>query len=299
MFEKKITVFTPTYNRAYIIKNLYESLKRQTFRDFEWLVIDDGSVDDTETLIQRFISEEEIEIVYIKKSNGGQHTALNLAIEHAKGRLLMIVDSDDYLTDNALERILYWEDTIEKKGEYAGVSGLKAFPCGDAIGGIWKHNKNYVDATNLERKKYGLCGDKAEAYYVDVLKNFYPIPVFTGENDVEKGVLWNRIANAGYKLRWFNEKIYICEYLDDGMSKNIVANHLKNFQGYTCWRRELIDMQKSYLGVVRELSEFTYKACLKGYDSRRIGELMDRNLLTVWLAKIYYKLHQLKAIVKR
>ena len=297
--KKMITVFTPTYNRAYIIGKLYESLKRQTFKDFEWLVIDDGSVDNTENLIQGFILENEIEIRYIKKDNGGQHTALNKAIECAKGHLLMIVDSDDYLTDTALERILYWENTIAEKEGYAGISGLRAFPWGDTIGGKWKQKENYVDATNLERKKYRLRGDKAEAYYTNVLRQYYPIPVFAGENDVEKGVLWNRIANGGYKLRWFNERIYICEYLDDGMSKNIVANHLKNFQGYTCWRRELIDMQKSYWGVIRELSEFTYKARLKGYNTCQVGELVDRKLLTVCFAKIYYKLHQLKIRVKR
>ena len=299
MYSKKITVFTPTYNRAYIIRNVYDSLCRQTYKDFEWLVIDDGSEDDTEALIDSFIVENKISITYVKKNNGGQHTALNMAIECAKGRLLMIVDSDDYLTDNALERILYWENTIAEKNGYAGVSGLKSFPCGDVIGDVWKHKEDFVDATNLERTKYRLWGDKAEAYYTDVLRKYYPIPVFAGENDVEKGVLWNRIANAGYKLRWFNEKIYICEYLDDGMSKNIIANHLKNFQGYTCWRRELIDMQKSYFGVVRVLSEFTYKARLKGYNSRRIGELVDRNTFTVWLAKIYYKLHQLKILIQK
>ena len=216
--KKMITVFTPTYNRAYIIGKLYESLKRQTFKDFEWLVIDDGSVDNTENLIQGFILENEIEIRYIKKDNGGQHTALNKAIECAKGHLLMIVDSDDYLTDTALERILYWENTIAEKEGYAGISGLRAFPWGDTIGGKWKQKENYVDATNLERKKYRLRGDKAEAYYTNVLRQYYPIPVFAGENDVEKGVLWNRIANGGYKLRWFNKVIYIGEYRTDGLS---------------------------------------------------------------------------------
>lgn len=297
--KKMITVFTPTYNRAYIIGNLYESLKRQTFRDFEWLVIDDGSADDTETLIQEFILENEIDIVYIKKSNGGKHIAWNMAIDCAEGLLLMSVDSDDYLASDALERVIYWEKTIAGMEGYAGVSGHRVFPSGDVIGDMWRHKSDYVDATNLERKKYKLRGDKAEAYYTDILRMFYPFPVYENENFVPEGVLWNRIANAGYKLRWFNEKIYICEYLNDGISKNILANNLKNFQGYTCWRRELIDMQKSYLGVIRELSEFTYKAHLKGYNSNRIGKLVDRNIFTVWLAEIYYKLHQVKAIMKK
>lgn len=108
-----------------------------------------------------------------------------------------------------------------------------------------------------------MLGDKAEAYYTSVLKKYYPLPVFEGENDVEKGVLWNRIAGAGLKIRWFNEKIYFCEYLDDGMSKNIRANYIKNFNGYSLWVREILSYKEIpfldrlkhavvYFGIFRE-----------------------------------------------
>lgn len=125
MYDYPLTVFTPTYNRAYIIKNVYDSLVLQTEKNFEWLVIDDGSSDNTEELIKSLIEEKKIHIRYEKKENGGQHTALNRAIEEARGKMLMIVDSDDYLKPNAVERVLYWENTINDKGKYAGVSGLK------------------------------------------------------------------------------------------------------------------------------------------------------------------------------
>ena len=298
MYTKKITVFTPTYNRAYIIKNVYDSLIKQKFNNYEWLVIDDGSTDNTSDLIDDFISENKIDIKYVKKENGGQHTALNMAIKEASGELLMIVDSDDYLTDRALSRVVYWESKIANKQGYAGVSGLKIYPSGQVIGDRWKHNDNYVDATNSERKKLSLLGDKAEVYYTDVLKKFYPIPVFSGENDVEKAVLWNRISYAGYKLRWFNEGIYVCQYLDDGMSSNIQSNHLKNFKGYTCWKKELIDMQKSYLGVIRETAAFTDMARRKGYKIGQMGKILNKSKATIELAVLYYKLHKLKMHIK-
>lgn len=294
MYDYPLTVFTPTYNRAYIIKNVYDSLVLQTEKNFEWLVIDDGSSDNTEELIKSLIEEKKIHIRYEKKENGGQHTALNRAIEEARGKMLMIVDSDDYLKPNAVERVLYWENTINDKGKYAGVSGLRIHQDGTVIGQKWNSPNPYIDATNFEREKYGLLGDKSEAYYTDILKKYYPIPVFKGENDVEKAVMWNRIAHGGYKVRWFNEGIYVCEYLDDGMSHNIVDVHLKNFKGFTCWKKELIDMQSNYINVVRETSSFVGMAAKKGLSTKEMANAIGRKPVTIHLAKFHQLLYKVK-----
>lgn len=294
MYSKEITVFTPTYNRAYIIKNLYDSLIRQTFTDFEWLVVDDGSTDHTEKLIKEFILEKRVEIRYFKKENGGKHTATNKGIEEAHGRIFFIVDSDDHLKVNALERIIYWEKTLEGQEKFAGVSGLRCYPDETVIGEKWMYLSSYIDATILKKKKYHLTGDKAEAYYTDILKKFYPIPVYEGENDVEIGVLWNRIGAGGYMIRWFDESLYVCEYLDDGLSKNSTSNHFNNFKGYTCWKKELADLQKSYYGVIRELSSFTEVAHRKGLTVKEMCKEMQRWRVTVYLAQIHFKLHLLK-----
>ena len=298
MYSKEITVFTPAYNRGYIIGNVYKSLLCQTYKNFEWLVIDDGSSDNTEDIVNTFILENKIDITYIKKENGGKHTAWNMTIEKAKGRIMMSVDSDDYLTDQALERIMYWEGTLTEKKVFAGVSGLKIFPSGNIIGGKGKYKNGYVDATNLERKKFKLNGDKAEAYYTDVLKKFYPIPVFAGENFVSEGVLWNRVAYGGYKIRWFNEGIYVAEYLEDGLTRNARAKMLENFKGYICWRKELIDMQSTYFGKVKEASEFTKMASLKGYSTCQMSKVIEMSFFTIWLAKSYYKLHEMKSFFR-
>lgn len=252
-YKVKITVFTPVYNRGYCIKNVYDSLVKQSFRDFEWLVINDGSTDNTDEVIKECIDENKINIRYFIKNNGGQHRALNDAIQTALGELLMIVDSDDDLTEDALEWIVFYEKNISIKKGFAGVSGLRCHRDGRIIGLQWPDkSKKYIDLTNIERyKKKMLLGDKAEAYYTEVLKLFYPIPEFENENDVEKGVLWNRIAKAGFKIRWFNRAIYNCEYLNDGMSKNIYSHYFRNFNGYSFYIMEFLQCDIGFLRKIK------------------------------------------------
>ena len=120
----RITVFTPTYNRAYIIENLYRSLQRQTFRDFEWLIVDDGSSDNTEEVIASWQNEgNDFPIRYFKKENGGKCRAINYGVDRAEGELFFNVDSDDYLLDDALEKIDRWERELPKDGKFCGVVG--------------------------------------------------------------------------------------------------------------------------------------------------------------------------------
>ena len=120
----EITVFTPTYNRAYIINRLYESLQRQEIHNFEWLVVDDGSVDETEELFRTWMNNEsKFPIRYYKKKNGGKCRAINFALDLAKGKLFFVVDSDDYLTDDALKKIIAWEKSLPKDEKYCGVAG--------------------------------------------------------------------------------------------------------------------------------------------------------------------------------
>ena len=226
-----ITVFTPTYNRAHTILRLYNSLLRQTYKDFEWLVIDDGSTDDTGNLFRELIFEHKLNIRYYKVENGGKHRAINKALNLADGDIFFIVDSDDYLVDNALERIVYWFDTIESENEkrnFAGVSGLKGKPTGQLVGTTFQGD--YKDARYAERIKYKIFGDKAEAYYTDIIRK-YRFPEFEGENHVAMSVVWAAIGGDGYKLRYFNEVIYICEYLQDGITKSSLSRRRKNIKG--------------------------------------------------------------------
>ncbi len=225
-----ITVFTPTYNRAYVLTNLYESLCCQTYLDFEWLIVDDGSSDETEFLVERFLKESVIHIRYFKVPNGGKHRAINFGVKKACGELFFIVDSDDYLTANALERIAFYYEPVRDIDEFAGVSGLRIFPNGEIIS-KGKNSSTVLDCSRLDLTfKYKFVGDIAEAYKTKVLKQ-YPFPDYIGEKFCSEGVVWTRIA-LKYKLRFFAEGIYVCEYLSDGLTHSKVKLY-RNSPQYT------------------------------------------------------------------
>lgn len=209
-----ITVFTPTYNRANLLPRLYESLKKQTFKNFEWLIVDDGSTDDTRDLVDGWIKEKLIDIRYYYQENGGKHRAINRGAQLANGEWFFIVDSDDYLPDNSLEIADKWINTIKDNDSFAGVCGVKKditekIKCG--------FNIKYLDISPLYGAEISRT-DKAEIFRTSILKD-YPFPDFPGERFCAESLVWNRIG-LHYKLRYFNELIYSFEYLGDGLSRN-------------------------------------------------------------------------------
>lgn len=234
-FDCKITVFTPTYNRAYILENLYRSLQRQTCRDFEWLVADDGSTDGTEALVEQWRREDNpFPIRYFKLENGGKCRAINRGLERARGELFFTVDSDDYLTDDALEKVVRWEAELPKDGSYCGLAGnLGTAP--DAT-----PNRplpgDYFDGTAFDR--YGTVeGERASVFYTEIHRR-YLYPEFSGEKFMTEAVTWNRMANDGYKMRFYNDIIWIYEYKDDGLTRSGYDLFLDNPQGTGLFFRE-------------------------------------------------------------
>lgn len=217
----RFTVFTPTLNRGYIIDKLYKSLCDQTYKDFEWLVIDQGD-DDTGEKILKYIEDKKIDIVYCKTpERKGINRAYNDALKKACGELFFKVDSDDVLSRDALEELDFYEKSIGNKREkYAGVSGLRGYKDGTIIGDKWIGNEKIKDVSNLNRIKTGLDGDKAEAYYTSILREYGGIREFVGETFTSETVLYDKIAADGYVIRWFNKVIYITEYLNDGETVN-------------------------------------------------------------------------------
>ena len=147
-----ITICTPTYNRGNLLGKLYESLKKQNYKSFQWLIIDDGSIDNTEEIVAQFIKEKVINIRYIKKENGGKHTALNLAIDEAEGELFWIVDSDDYIADDSLNYMWDQWNNIKDKSEFAGISGLRGYENGKVIGNTYEGEMIDTDALNYRYK---------------------------------------------------------------------------------------------------------------------------------------------------
>lgn len=234
-FDYKITVFTPTYNRAYIIENLYRSLQKQTFHDFEWVVVDDGSSDNTKELFAGWMAENNpFPIRYHAQPNGGKCRAINQGLKLAKGELFFTVDSDDYLTEDALEKIAKWEEELPKEENYCGFAGnLGTAP--DVTPNTPFPN-GYFDGTAFDR--YGIVdGERASVFYTEIHRK-YLYPEFEGEKFMTEAVTWNRMANDGYKMRFYNDIIWIYEYKEDGLTKSGYDLFLRNPQGTGLFFRE-------------------------------------------------------------
>lgn len=236
--EKMVSVFTATYNRAYVLNNLYQSLLEQTDHDFEWIIVDDGSQDGTQKLVSSWKRRTEaFPIIYQKVPNGGKHRAINQGVALARYEAFFIVDSDDFLTKDAIAFINKEFPPIADKAEYAGISGMKMQENGKMIGGFPAFC-GFVDATNFERDKYFLLGDKAEVYKRSVLRR-YPFPEFANETFLTEAVVWDAIAADGLKLRWFDKPIYYAEYMPDGLSRNSYRKKKESPLGWAEWiRRE-------------------------------------------------------------
>lgn len=240
----RITVFTPTYNRAYCLTRLFQSLKSQTFQDFEWVIVDDGSQDNTQAIIHEFIEEKPFfAIKYRKTENGGKHRAMNRGMDMAEGELLLIMDSDDWLREDALE----WIDKIEKsipereKKFFAGVHGLKVHTDQSEIGHSFQGD--ICDCTYFERSARGISGDKAEVYYTYLMRK-YPFPEYKGEKFCTECLVWDRFAADGLKIRHFNEGIYFCEYLEDGLTKSGNMLYARNPRQYGDYVHNIVVYRK-------------------------------------------------------
>lgn len=216
---KKITVFTPTYNRAHLLPRLYASLCIQICKDFEWLVVDDGSNDNTRELLAGYVSENRIEINYIKQPNGGKHRAINRGVANAKGYLFMIVDSDDYFASNlVIEKVIRHIPFLEQNDDFCAVVGNKIFENGKTIGTQCSYDVLDSDFI-FYREVHQITGDKAEVIKTVVMREF-PFPTFNDEKFMVEGVVWNRMAQK-YKAKYLNTPYVICEYQVDGLSASI------------------------------------------------------------------------------
>ena len=235
-----ITIFTPTYNRAYILPRLYNSLKNQTCKDFEWIIVDDGSTDNTQEIIKEYQKEQkQFPIYYIKQNNNGKHAAINRGVKEAKGEMFFIVDSDDALPVNAIKEIEQVSLSVKEKPIFAGVGGLKADIKNNKVLANGGKLQN-IDCSMIDiRQKYGIKGDMAEVFKTEILKQ-YPFPVFEGEKFVNEAVIWNKIAEK-HILRYVPEVLYLCEYLSDGLTKNIRKKCRNNPKGTICWLKGILN----------------------------------------------------------
>ncbi|MCQ2267586.1 MAG: glycosyltransferase family 2 protein [Bacteroidaceae bacterium] len=239
---KTLTVFTPAYNRAHTIGRTYESLCRQTSQDFEWLVVDDGSQDNTKELVEEWIKENKISIRYIYQQNQGMHGAHNTAYANIQTELNTCIDSDDYMPDNAVEKIVtFWKEHGSDK--YAGILALdQEENTGKIIG--TKFPEDMKESTLQGFYAAGGKGDKKLVYRTDVINKYPPYPLFEGERYVGLAYKY-MLIDQDYKLLTLNEPLVIVEYQADGSSYNMFKQYWRNPKGFAFFRKTEMVTTKS------------------------------------------------------
>lgn len=237
-----LSIVTPAFNRAGLLKRCYESLKRQTDKDFEWIIVDDGSSDNTGEVCEAFVNAgNDFPVTYVWKENGGKHTALNASHSHLCSRFTLILDSDDYLTDDAVEQVrLGWE-----KYENDIKVGTLIFLRGDSKGNprAYGEKENTPDDYRSLKRVNVTSSDCCEVFRTYLFKQ-YPYSEFVGERFLSESELWNNLAEAGYLCVYINNVIYMCEYLEGGLTDSGRRMRIKNPLGGMC-TSELI-MHKPY-----------------------------------------------------
>lgn len=226
-----LTVFTPVYNRADLIRRAYHSLLRQTDKDFEWLVVNDGSTDGgaTDAALDDIVANHDgsFPIVVVRQENGGKHRAVNRGLKMARAPWFMILDSDDLLADDAVATIRRRTDEIKDRKDFMGFVGMRVNFDGRDAGEkfIADAAKNQLDGDYLDttmdyfRNVLKIKGDRAEVIRTDVMRRF-PFHEFEGEKFISEGVVWIPMGQE-YKARFTNDPIYICDYQPDGLSLRI------------------------------------------------------------------------------
>lgn len=279
-----ITVFTALYNRKDLLPRLYESLQKQTCFSFEWLICDDCSSDGSYELAKELAGKEErfpIRVIRAER-NGGKHRAVNLGAAQARGFLFFIVDSDDLLTPDAIEKVLAWEKTIRGDRSFAGLGFLKADLSAKLVGTTFPEKT--CDCTTLERDAHRIAGDKAEVFYTGIIQK-YPYPEFEGERFLTPSVVWDRIAHDGYKIRWINEIIYLCEYQPDGLTANWDKNMARNPEGFALWLKQRMNFLPC-TGYARFEKVYGYYYTVNLFKKRSMKYACEK--LDYPLAKAYF-----------
>ncbi|WP_100012076.1 glycosyltransferase family 2 protein [Lentibacillus sediminis] len=235
---KKLTVFTPTYNRADCLIQCYESLKRQSCKDFTWLIIDDGSTDDTRQMVNEWKKEKEIDIHYHYQGNQGMHGAHNTAYGIIETELNVCIDSDDFMPDDAVEKILnFWEK--HGSDEVSGIMGLDATNKNEVIGTRFPQDLRTTTLFDLYNK-HDVKGDK-KLVYRSKLTRKYPYPTFADEKYVGLAYKYHML-DKDYEMLLMNEILCYVEYLPDGSSRNMLKQYRRNPQGFSFYRKELMKL---------------------------------------------------------
>jgi len=233
----KLTIFTPTYNRANLLERVFQSLIKQSACDFEWLIIDDGSSDNTEDVVERYLANTSFSVRYFRKENGGKHSAHNFAINVAKGDYFMCLDSDDQLSDDAIESLFPCLNNCDIN---SGIIAYKADKQGNLLSNTFPNGiviTNTVDLTI----KYCCDGEFTLIYPTQLLRK-NPFPIFENERFITECVLYDRLSDF-CDMRLLPKVMCICEYQEEGYSNNINTIMKNNPAGFCLYYMQRIDLE--------------------------------------------------------
>ncbi|NJL11459.1 MAG: glycosyltransferase family 2 protein [Calothrix sp. SM1_7_51] len=269
-YQYIFTVFTPTYNRASTLCRVYDSLQAQTYRNFEWLIVDDGSTDYTRDLVKQWERGGQFSINYIWQKNQGKHIAFNRGVKEAKGELFLTIDSDDGCVPEALERFQYHWYSIpeEERDNFSAVTALCINQSGKLVGNEFP--LNIIDSNSIEiRTKHRVSGEKWGFQKTDVLK-ICPFPEFPGEKFITEDIVWNRISLLNLKTRFINERLRI--YYEDttvSLSNSSIQCRARNPKGTIAFYKEYSQLNIPIYWKVRGLVNyirFSFHASYKPID---------------------------------
>lgn len=284
-----VTIITPTYNRAYTLRSLYESLCEQDSNNFEWLIVDDGSSDNTEEVVKEFINQGNFKIRYIKKENGGKHTAVNVGVKTIDTPLTMIVDSDDRLLNHATSII---EENYQKYGRVSKIgvfSFLKVYSSGEIVVSV--NEDVTVSSYSVYRIRENRPGDMAEVFRTEILKA-NPFPEFEGERFLSEDVCWIEISK-NYDTVFINKPIYECEYLEGGLTANDKPMKFASPLGSMLRGKQLMTRE---CGLKANIKGAIIYNCYKKCVDKKIPENLDLTglnkmfqLITIPMGLIFFK----------
>lgn len=287
-YDYAVTVLTPAYNRGILLKKLYISLMKQTNKNFQWLIIDDGSTDDTREIVASF-SETTFLLEYHYKENGGKHTALNYSHPFIRGELVIVVDSDDYLTEDAIDTIIADWKEYSNDSEIAGFSFLRMHQNGSLISRTPPKDYYVSDYVHYRINQH-IVGDQCEVTRTDIFKKFL-FPVYANERFMPEGMLWKTLGRK-YKTVYRSKPIYIGEYLDGGLTKSGRSLLMKNPYGMLEYCRSFFYPDIKLKVKIKEAILYNvYALCTKEgllYHVRRSGAF-GLCLLTIPLGIFFYR----------
>lgn len=273
-----ITVLTPAYNRAKNLINLYKSLCQQTSGNFQWFVVDDGSTDETKSVIETMMKEERIPICYIYKANGGKHTALNIGINHITSDLTFIVDSDDILTDDAIEVITHCHERYKQRSDLCGYVFLKQYPDGRINGKLFEPDERIDSYISVRINGDDIYADKAEVFRTECLKEF-PFPIYRDEKFLGEDIVWVRMGRK-YDMVHVNRSIYIAQYLEEGLTKNRRRNNIQSPVGCMNRAREYMKKDIKMKYRIRSGLQYIIYGMFAGYSPMKLFHESDYQYLT-------------------